>query len=437
MSQSRRSPISKLALNYFHHSFGDLLSIRALITEFDHSLLEGIFERILWFGRTKHDYDNFERTARAAHNFLEKGNQVKHKAVAQQFALVIDKIIPALNDSGKAGNEAAQVPEVDADSRIKKYLEFYKVMYEGLLPLICAPVVYSFGIAKHIKDKAFIPDDDGKIGLNALKKMEKWLVYPENRLAIGLNNHIRNAYVHERYRILDDARVELWDHDPYRPNRSWGPEIWPLDQLTKLCDQLWVNTLGITCALVLYCINNRQIVAERGWVSPVKLPQLRREELKAVVNDMANELGFYLNDMELLPGKLSMNLSTKSEGINQQADLMLRYKDHVQLYKIPMWYEKKRVVDQLTIMLHRIMPYVEAQSEVSIQVFSPDEKPLGELVTDFPTLTSLHVTNFEPKTVENIRHAFKSDTLGDCVTFVEKEGVPKLVGTKPVPPNSL
>lgn len=435
MSQKERSPIARLALSQFHHGFADLLSIRASITPFDRSLLEGIFENIMWFGRKKHDYENFERTARSAYHFLEQGSQVKHKAVAQQFALIIDKVIPALNNSGKARNEAIQVPEDDADTRIKKYLEYYKVMYEGLLPLICAPVVYAFGFVKHVKDKALIPKDDGKVGLNALNKMEKWLVYPENRLTIGLNSHIRNAYAHENYRILDDARVELWDHDPYHPNRSWGPEIWSLDQLTKLCDQLWVNALGITCALVLYDINNRQIVADRGWVSSVKLPKLRREELKGVVNNMANKLGFYLNDMELLLDKLSINLSTKSEGINQQADLTLGYKDRVQLFKIPMWYEKKRVVDQLLIMLHRIIPYVEAQIEVSIQVFSPDDKPLGELITDFPTLIGLHVTNFEPKTVESTRHAFKVDTLGDCVTFVEKEGAPRWVGTRPVTPN--
>lgn len=199
---------------------------------------------------------------------------------------------------------------------------------------------------------------------------------------------------------------------------------------------MWVNSLGITCALVLYDVNNRQIIAERGWVSSVKLPKLRREELKGVVNDMANKLGFYLNDMELLPDKLSINLSTKPEGIKQQADLMCGYKDRVELFKIPMWYERKRVVDQLITMLYRLIPYVEAQAEVSIQVYSLDDKPLGELITDFPTLRGLHVINFEPKTVESIRHAFKVDTLGDCVTFVEKEGAPRRVGTRPVTPNN-
>jgi hypothetical protein len=88
----------------FHRTFSDLLSTRALITPSATSLLEGIFENIMWFGRKKQDYDSFERTARSAYHFLEQGSQAKHKAVAQQFALIIDKVIPALNNSGTARN---------------------------------------------------------------------------------------------------------------------------------------------------------------------------------------------------------------------------------------------------------------------------------------------------------------------------------------------
>lgn len=435
MSQKGHSPIAKFAMTRFRRSFGDLLSVQALITPFTTSLIEGTFENIMWFGRTEHDYKNFERTARSAYHFLEQGSQIRHKAVAQKFALIIDKVIPAVNSSGKAGSEAKKVPEDDADTRIKQYLEFYKVMYEGLLPLICAPVVYAFGIAKHVQDKALIPKGDGKIGLNTLNKMEKLLVYTNNRLAIGLNSHVRNAYAHENYRILDDARVELWDSDPYHPNRSWGPEIWSLDQLIELCDQLWVNALGIICALALYDINNRKIVADRGWVSSVKLPKLRREEVKTVIDTNSEELGFYLKDMSVLPNKLSMTLSTKTKGIDQESKLLLGYENHVELFKTPLWYEEKRVIDQLTIMLHRLIPYFNSQSEVSIHVISPDGKPLGVLATDFSTLISLQLTNFNPETVESVRHLFKIDTLVDCMTFVEKEGDPKYFGSQPVTPD--
>ena len=434
MQQPKHSPIVMLALPQFHHSFGDLLSIRSLITDFSRSLIEGTFENIMWFGRTKNDYQNFERTARTAYHFLEEGNKTKHKDIVQMFALVIDKIIPALNDSGGVLSEATKVPETEADTRIRKYLEFYKVMYEGLLRLICAPVVYAFGIANNIKDKAFIPDDNGRIGLNALKTMEKWLVYSENRLAIGLNNHIRNAYAHENYKILDDAKVELWDPDPYKPKRSWGPEIWSLERLIKLCDQLWVNALGITCALILYDINNRQIATERGWVPSIKLPSLRREELKVTTSTVAKELGFHMEKMTLSNNQLSITLSTEPKGIDQDSDLYMGYKDHTRLFKVRMWYEEKRVIDQLTRMLHRLIPYFENKTEVSIHVVSWDDSPLGTLNTDFHTIIGLQLKNTNPETVEGIRYVFKTDTLGDSVTYVEKKGAPRFVEMGPVMP---
>jgi hypothetical protein len=411
----------------FRQSFGDLLSVQALITPFTEYLIKGTFENIMWFGRTKHDYENFERTARSAYYFLEQGSHIKHKDVAQKFALIIDRVILAINSSGHAGSEAKKVPKDDADTRIKQYLEYYKVMYERLMPLICAPVVYAFGITKNVQDKDFIPKSDGKIKLRALSKMEKIFVYQDNRLAIGLNSHVRNAYAHENYTILDDAKVELWD-------QSWGPEVWSLDQLIELCDKLWVNALGITCALAIYDINNRKIVTERGWVVSIKLPKLRREEIKTVIDTNSNELGFYLKDCSGLSNNLSLTLSTKPKGIDQESKLYLGYENYVELFKIPTWYEEKRVIDQLIIMLYRLIPYFDSKSKVSIKVISWDDKSLGVLKTDFSTLIGLQLMAFNPKTVENIRHLFKVDTLADCTTFVEKKDEPIYVGRKPVTP---
>jgi len=83
MPQKGQSPIARLALAGFHRTFDDLLSVQAFMTPFSRSLLENIFEMIMWFGRTKDDYENFERTARVAYLFLENGSHVKHKPVAQ------------------------------------------------------------------------------------------------------------------------------------------------------------------------------------------------------------------------------------------------------------------------------------------------------------------------------------------------------------------
>ena len=35
-----------------------------------------------------------------------------------------------------------------------------------------------------------------------------------SRLAVGLNQHVRNAYSHEYYRVLDHGRVSMHDVNP-------------------------------------------------------------------------------------------------------------------------------------------------------------------------------------------------------------------------------
>ncbi len=63
-----------------------------------------------------------------------------------------------------------------------------------------------------------------------------------------------------------------------------------------------------------------------------------------------------------------------------------------------------------------------------------DDSPLGVLTTDFHTIIGLQLKNTNPETVEGIRYVFKTDTLGDSVTYVEKKGAPRFVGMGPVMP---
>lgn len=434
MPRPQRSPIALFALSKFKQSFGDLLISDASITYFARFLIEGTFENILWFGRTQKEYQHFERTTRAAYHFLQEGNKKKPKEIAIKYSLISNNIFDALNSSILALNEAQKVPSKDADKQIKRYLESYKVMYEGLLRLICAPIIYAFGIAKHVKDKAFIPDENGKISLNALKVMEKKFVYSDNRLAIGLNSHIRNAFSHQSYRILDGARVELWDSNPHRPKQIWGPEIWPLEKLIDLNNQLWINALGITCSLIIYEINNRRIMTDRGWVEYKQPPRPRREELENTVDTIADKVGFYMKGLIVSDKKVSMTLLPKSKGIDQDGTLYQGYKDHTSMFKIPLWYEEKRIIDQLTRMLFILMPYFETDSEVSFNIVSNDNKPLGLLSVDLPNIIGLNLADTDPETVNKMRHVYKIDTIGETITYIENKGAPRFAGIGPAVP---
>ena len=181
----------------------------------------------------------------------------------------------------------------------------------------------------------------------------------------------------------------------------------------------------------MYDVNNRRIMEDRGWISSIPTPPLRRKEINATVDSLANELGFYMDSLEIVPNHISLNLRTKSKGIELDAEQIMGYKTHTEYLKIPIWYEERRVIDQLTKMLHRLIPYFEDQNEVSFCITTIDNTPVGTLTTDFGTLISLNLSDTKSDTVESVRHNFKTDTLGDSTTFIEFEGAPRLVGIGP------
>jgi hypothetical protein len=425
MESNIRSPLVKLALPQFKRTFSDLFSIRATILPFDRVLIEAIFEQIMWFGREKRDYNDFEKTARTSYFFLDQGSQTKYSAVAQEFLKVMEQIVPAYNRSLAAFNTARSLVKDNLDGQIKDYLDYYKTMYEGLLPTILAPIVYAFASAKHLDNKRLKPRADGKIDLGALDIVGRWLAYPENRLSIGLNNHVRNAYAHETYKILDGGKVELWDIDPHRPEKKWGPEIWVLDDLIKLCDKLWINALGIICGLILYKLNNWHIIESRGLFQPTQPPELRRGELEAALSNICSDLGFNLSCISIIPSKVAIELSTESKGIDQEAKLYLGYRYSVQVYKIPVKYVERKVVVQIVKFLYQLIPYFPKGTEVSIRVVTPKGEVLGDIVIDLETFARLNIKDTEEHTVEEIRHTFKLDTIGDSTTYIRIEETPR------------
>ena len=365
MSEHKRSPIIKLALPQFRRRFGDLLHSQSSITIFERSLLQAIYEQIMWFGRNQNTYIDFERTARTGYHFLNQGSTQDYDSVVKQMVITNDKIIPAINYAMSAKSKAEQSPD-DSDQEIIEYLQYYKTLYERLLPVILAPVVYAFSIFQHIDNSLFMPRRDGKINLASISKMNQYLSYGENRLARGLNGHLRNAFSHEYYTILDDAQVQLWDINPWTKKYSWGPEVWRLDQLVTICDQLWVNSLGITCALAIYYVNNLNMIACITYDSRPKIYHLRRKELAQLIAHITDELGFYLRDVSTSTNSLSITLLTKTKGKDQDAQLMLGYKEYTQLFKIPTWYEQTRVINQLNDMLFLLTPYFNTQTEIFV-----------------------------------------------------------------------
>jgi len=436
MPRIRHSPLVEIAPLRFRSSFGDLISVNAISTHFDQTLLNYIFEKVMWFGRPEADYTDFERSARAAYHFLNEGAQIKPKEVARQFYLVIERVQLAINRAIFAQGEAKQLPADDVDGQIRKHLEYYKVLCEALLPLVCAPVLYAFSISKDIKESIFVPSIDGKVNLKAIKTMEKWLAYKGNQLASGFNEHIRNAFAHESYRILDGGTVELTDRDPRNPKKCWGPEVWSLEQLVTLCDKLWVNALGITCGLLIYMINNQSVLQAKGWIPPIKHVKLRQEELRDYIGDLTDRFGLDMSDLSLLPDKISLVLKPRQRGIDQDADLLLGGEDIVKVFKQRIWYEERRVINQVVPMIYQLVAVLEPDCEIALR-FTKGTDQIGELMTDATTVGNLSIGPFTSDAINTVRKSFKVDTVGDSITFIEKRGTPRYIETRPIRPTDF
>jgi hypothetical protein len=412
-----RSPFRKLALTEFQRQFGDLFSVKAELTDFERSIIEGTYE-LLWFDRhEKRDSKEWARTLRVAFHFLDKGFLTKPDKVAKSFFTSINHIAPSLNHSFLKKRKAENIKDTELDDKIDGFLSYYKTMYEGLVSVVASPVVYAFAISRKITNPLFEFQSDGRISLAAIAQMEKWLIYPQNRLAIGLNNHIRNAYSHERYRILDGGNVEIWDRNP-RTKKTWGPEVWSLEDLMSICDQLWYNTQAIVCGVALFSINNRRTMIERGWAYIEESSPLRVDELKSTVEHYAAKLSFRVNEFKKENKKLLLKLSTRFKGVDQEQGIFVGTTPP-RMFKMPVKHVEVRVIEQVLGLLQSLQHLLDDVNYISMSLIDPEKNDLGVVSIDYENISKIK----GPKhtTVDADRSLLAVDTIGDSTMWRRDE----------------
>jgi len=411
-----KSPIKILSIRTFRKRYGSMLGSRAEISDFEKTLIESNYNLMWLDGFEQSDYEDVKRTAIAANYFLEKGTIVKHRNVVEAVFNIGNSIILELNKCILVRKKIRELETTISDDRIEQNLKFYQTIYEALMPLILSPIVFAFSLHNNIKDKSFVPREDGRIKLDVINKMEKWILAPQNRLARGLNNHIRNAYAHSSYRILDGGNVELIDVNPHKPDQKWGPETWSLVQLEKLTHKLWVNVFGILDGLIIFIMNNRKLARGSNWKEPKPLSvKLRKDEFHLTVEKFCYGLSLTLKDSNNNSGCF-LKMETQPKGIDQTEKMVLVYADKSSRnIDIPVVYKEQLILDQVISLLQELSSFFTAEDKFQVIVDDYKKIRVGQLEGEFQDIPKINSTK------ESTESIFGSNTLGDKKMWVRFE----------------
>jgi hypothetical protein len=403
------------------NEFSDLFGSRGQWGVYELNLIESIYE-IMWIDEPLRLKNlTWTRIVRAAYHFLEQGFFKDRDIVIEAYVRIADQIIPSLRRSHEKRRAITDNTELDVDAKIELYLQYYKIMYESLYPIVVGPVLVAFASAKGIGDKAFRQRDDGKVSLNVIQRLEKWIIYTQNILSIGLNSHVRNAYSHEHFRLLDEGKVELWDIHPSDPAKNWGPEIWTIERLREICDDIYLNSLAIVAALVLFSINYGGAIRRVANSANMPTTPLRKAELREVVHMMANKESFDIVEEKLEKPSIAMRLSTRRKGIDQEEEILVGG-PVVQRFKRPVRYVQVEIIQQVLGFLQLIGPYLSEWEEVDIQIRDYEEQELGKIHVDVATINN--IPGKDQATVEEARQLLSYDSLANIKMWVRLGGAP-------------
>ncbi len=422
-----RSPMRMIALYRLNEEFGDLLSVRAKISDSEREIIEGTFD-LLWLDKErliKYGYKNWQKTVRATHYFLDRAAIQNPDKIGIAFSRIADQIGPTTNRSYSKLLEARE--KILSDGQIELYLACYKTMYESLMHLLLTPVIYAFSLVKAIKDKDFTPGADGLVEIRVVEKMEKYSAYPETRLKTGLNKHVRNAYSHEYYNILDGGKVKLWDIKPAKRTIVWGPEIWTVEALRDLCDQLWFTAQAILMATAIYSINNRKISIERGWwTTEIFREPLRTADMKSAAEHISQFAGFEPKDIILINRILMFTLCIPAKGVDQEEEIITGGgKGAEMMFKLPVRYVEISVIGQVLQLLQMLNDYNDNFDSVDITVQDFPDKLIGK--ASISTTSMQHLKGSSALTVQEARKLFSVDTIGEATMYYREEGPIKRV----------
>ncbi len=415
--------IRTIALPEFVKKYSDLIDENAEWTEFEVYLIQSIYEIRFIANYSESEHNTIDRTARITYKIICNGAIKSFEEVLKSYLFNIERLQQSLNYLWEAKTEILNGK--NNDTKIKRLLSFYKELYERLMPVLFAPILVSLWLSSKKKSFQYKIDQEGKASLAQLKKIQYDWTAQRKQLALGLNEHLRNAYSHENYRINDDGSVEIWDIDPRTGKYSKYPETYTFEQIKAESEDLWKNAIGIINAWILFAINNRKIIDKIRSTNdiPIAFNPLRINDIQNIIEFVATKRGFLLNYFHYEKKELILELCTLPKGIDQNEIVTGFHNKNIRNYSIAVQYCEYRIIEQLLGMLQIISYQIRENFLFTISIISYEKKYKAEIKGHTELFEKYAGKDLPP--IEEFRKKLDIDTVGDANMWIRKESLVK------------
>ena len=408
--------IEDVAMAEFMNRYITLLDDSAKLAPFEYRVIKTTYALVILDQGDAFSARETDKTIRSASVLLKNGGQANFELVLKPIICNLETTQNFLNRCWEACRNAEN--RATNDERIVAFLDYYKTLYEALAPRTTAASIAALVAMGRLPPEKFKLTVDGKADLRALRDLPEYLWAARKRLSLGLNSHIRNAYSHENYHLLDGGLVELWDVNPNTGRTVWGPERWNLSQLKVLCKELWLNSLAMYLAQLIFSTNNRPIIDAGNYYAKFRptYPQRRISEIDSISRHLAEERSFAVIECTITLNVIAMVLATKDAPIAQDEEVFVGAVAQSRKYLRPVRNERIGVAEQAVGLLQRIENELDAPVDYVLHIRDNEGTELGQLRTN-----SGFIGNLPGKgkaAFAEMRKNLEIDTLGNAIMNV-------------------
>lgn len=399
---------------------GFLISARGKI-QFHHlRSLEDIIYHLWISGVDQHEW---VRRVQAALFLLEGGFNMHPREIARIYYDTVRELTPIqMEVYGLAGEVWSSNDAKEPDRRFGPLLGLYSCLYERFYPLLTAPFIAADALLRTKTKLQELISGEGRVRPSIVEKLEVDRGYPRGLLTAGLERHLRNSIAHGRYKVLSRELIQMEDRDPRSGRITWGPHVFDYYELRERVFQFQFTCEGLLTALIMFDVNNHQVIRERGFVTPRQLRR-RLDIAEVILQGFAEAHGFHCEEVtEPDFNTLKIKVRISGERREHPEEILVGGSGWARRYTLEVRTEESPIRNQAYGLLQTTLDIHDSYGLVILEVLNTDGSFAGKVVADWPARQQI----FErKKPIEEVRSLLTEDTLPDEAMPVVIRGIPR------------